>query len=37
MSDAGFDIIGEGCLVQWNPDDDAKQEAFEFGKQIAKS
>lgn len=36
MSDAGFEIIGEGFRNQWNPDNNAKKEAMEFGKKIAE-
>ena len=36
MQDAGFEIIGEGYRNQWNPDEDAKKSAIEFGKTIAK-
>ena len=35
MSDAGFDIIGDGFRNNWNPDNNAKAEALEFGKMIA--
>jgi anaerobic nitric oxide reductase flavorubredoxin len=35
MADAGFEIIGDGLKSQWNPDDDLKMQAVEFGKQIA--
>lgn len=37
MADAGFEIIGEGYRNQWNPDEDAKKSAIEFGKQIARA
>lgn len=35
MSDAGFELIGEGMKCLWNPDEDSKKAAIEFGKQIA--
>lgn len=37
MSNVGFEIIGEGYRCLWNPDEDAKKSAIEFGKQIAKA
>lgn len=37
MSDAGFEIIGEGFRNQWNPDSDAKAKAIEFGRKIAEA
>ncbi|NLM98387.1 MAG: anaerobic nitric oxide reductase flavorubredoxin [Halanaerobiaceae bacterium] len=36
MKDAGFEIIGEAFGNQWNPDEDAKKSAVEFGKEIAR-
>ena len=35
LKSAGFTVIDEGLKNLWNPDDDAKQRAFEFGKNIA--
>ncbi|MBN2510594.1 MAG: anaerobic nitric oxide reductase flavorubredoxin [Spirochaetales bacterium] len=37
LSEAGFEIIGEGFRNQWNPDESARARAFEFGKQIARA
>jgi len=37
MQDAGFEIIGEGLRNLWNPDENAKKAAIEFGKTIAKA
>ena len=37
MEEAGFEIIGEGYRNQWNPDEESKKQAIEFGKQIAKA
>ena len=37
MKNAGFSIIGEGLKHNWNPDEDAKQNAVEFGKEVAKA
>ncbi|MGI6746991.1 MAG: hypothetical protein ACOX4V_01890 [Anaerovoracaceae bacterium] len=37
MSNAGFEIIGDGFRCLWNPDEDTKKSAVEFGKQIAKA
>jgi anaerobic nitric oxide reductase flavorubredoxin len=35
LSDAGFEIIGEGVRCQWNPDAEGIEKAFEYGKEIA--
>ncbi len=37
MADAGFKVIGEGYKTLWNPDEDSKKAAVEFGKTIAKA
>ena len=38
LSDAGFSLIDdEGFKVMWNPDEEKKNEAIEFGKKIAKA
>ncbi|MCK9328427.1 MAG: anaerobic nitric oxide reductase flavorubredoxin [Candidatus Cloacimonetes bacterium] len=37
LSEAGFEIINEGHRNQWNPDDNAKSEAIEFGRKIAQA
>jgi anaerobic nitric oxide reductase flavorubredoxin len=37
MEDAGFTLIDPGLKNLWNPDEDAKQRAFEFGKKIAQA
>lgn len=37
LKNAGFEIIGEGFKHQWNPDEEAKQKAVDFGKEIAKA
>ena len=38
LSDAGFSLIDdEGFKVMWNPDEENKNEAIEFGKKIAKA
>lgn len=37
MTDAGFEVIGEGFRNQWNPDESSKLAAVEYGKQIAKA
>lgn len=36
MKEAGFEIIGEGLRNKWNPDEDSKESAVEFGREIAK-
>ena len=36
LQNAGFDIINEGYRNQWNPDEDSKKAAIDFGKAIAK-
>ncbi|NLY81249.1 MAG: anaerobic nitric oxide reductase flavorubredoxin [Clostridiales bacterium] len=36
MGDAGFEVIGEGFRNQWNPDENALNEAVSFGETIAK-
>ena len=35
LKDAGLTIINDGFKNQWNPDEEAKQHAFEFGRMIA--
>ena len=35
LEDAGLEVVSEGLRNQWNPDVDAQNEAFEFGKNIA--
>ncbi|MBN2287278.1 MAG: anaerobic nitric oxide reductase flavorubredoxin [Tissierellales bacterium] len=37
MTEAGFEMIGEGYRNLWNPDENSKKEAVEYGKIIAKS
>ncbi len=37
LEDAGFKLIDPGFKNQWNPDDQAKLRAFEFGKLIAEN
>lgn len=37
LKEAGFELVSEGLEQIWNPDENAKQNAFEFGKQICKS
>ncbi len=37
MEEAGFEIIGKGYRNQWNPDEESKKQAIEFGKKIAKA
>ncbi len=37
LEDAGFKIIDPGLKNQWNPDEDAKRRAFEFGSKIAEA
>ena len=37
LKNAGFEIVGEGFKHQWNPDEEAKQKAVDFGKEIAKA
>lgn len=36
MTEAGFEIIEDGFRNNWNPNEDAKKSAIEFGKLIAK-
>ena len=36
MTEAGFEIIADGFRNNWNPNEDAKKSAIEFGKLIAK-
>ncbi|MFW5781818.1 MAG: anaerobic nitric oxide reductase flavorubredoxin [Candidatus Muiribacteriaceae bacterium] len=36
MKDAGFEIHEDVLKVQWNPDDEKREEAIEFGRTIAK-
>ena len=35
LKDAGFTVVHEGFKNQWNPDDEAKQRAFDFGRSLA--
>lgn len=37
MAEAGFEIIGDGLRNMWNPNEEAMNDALEFGKLIAKS
>ncbi|NCB73013.1 MAG: anaerobic nitric oxide reductase flavorubredoxin, partial [Clostridia bacterium] len=37
MGKAGFEIIDDGFRNMWNPDEDMKKSAFEYGKSIAKA
>jgi len=37
MEEAGFEVINDGFRNQWNPDDEAKEKAIEFGSEIAKA
>lgn len=37
MEKAGFEIIDEGFKNLWNPDEEMKKAAFEYGKNIAKA
>jgi anaerobic nitric oxide reductase flavorubredoxin len=37
LEDAGFKLIDEGLRHQWNPDNDIKQKAFEYGRKIAEA
>jgi anaerobic nitric oxide reductase flavorubredoxin len=37
LKDAGFAVIDDGFKNQWNPDEDAKQRAFEFGKRVSEA
>lgn len=37
LQDAGFTVVNEGFKNQWNPDGDAQQRAFEFGRKIAEA
>lgn len=37
MTEAGFEIIADGFRNNWNPDNNAKAEALEFGKKIAET
>ena len=37
LQDAGFTVVNEGFKNQWNPDEDAQQRAFEFGRKIAEA
>ena len=37
LKDAGFALVDEGFKNQWNPDDDAKQRAFDFGIKITEA
>jgi anaerobic nitric oxide reductase flavorubredoxin len=34
MKNSGFDVTHEGLKVLWNPDDDARKECREYGRQI---
>ena len=36
MTEAGFEIIADGFRNNWNPNEEAKKSAIEFGKLIAK-
>ncbi len=35
LGDAGFEVIDEGLRIMWNPDEEQKTEAIEYGKKIA--
>lgn len=37
LEDAGFKLIDPGFKNQWNPDEDGKLRAFEYGMKIAKA
>lgn len=37
LEDAGFKLIDPGFKNQWNPDEDGKHRAFEYGMKIAKA
>ena len=36
LNDAGFEVASKGFRNQWNPDEDAENEAMEFGRMIAE-
>ncbi len=35
IKESGFELIGEGLKILWNPDEEQKQQCVEFGKAIA--
>jgi flavorubredoxin len=37
LEKAGFDVMGEGLKVLWNPDEEAKESCLEYGEEIARS
>jgi anaerobic nitric oxide reductase flavorubredoxin len=37
MKDAGFAVIDQSFKINWNPDEDTKRQAMEFGMAIAKA
>lgn len=34
LADSGFSVIDAGLKCLWNPDDDARQKCFEYGKEL---
>jgi len=37
MAEAGFDLIGDGIKIEWQPDREARNKCFEYGKKIAEA
>ncbi len=37
LEEGGIEIIGKGLKVQWNPDEDARKQCFEMGKEFAEA
>lgn len=35
LQESGFDIVGEGLKVLWNPDEESRKKCMEFGKSVA--
>lgn len=37
LEEGGFELLNEGLRVQWNPDNQAKENCFNFGKSIGET
>jgi anaerobic nitric oxide reductase flavorubredoxin len=37
LIEAGFELVGDGLKVQWNPDEKATEQCLEFGKGFART
>jgi flavorubredoxin len=37
LEQGGFELLNEGLRVQWNPDTQAKEDCFDFGKTLGEA